>query len=110
MKYTISEIKLYEFMTNYLDSLIKDMHITRMDNFIVISNNFQVHNSVEDIMEFDHSDGRMWINSQFLNDFNNLFTRGKLESLNFITNWFENKFGVKSKYGTGGNISVSAKK
>jgi hypothetical protein len=106
MKYTISEIKLYEFMTNYLDSLTKDMNITRMDNFIVISDD----SDETDIMEFDHSDGRMWINSQFLNDFNNLFTRGKLESLNFITNWFENKFGVKSKYGTGGNISVSAKK
>lgn len=106
MKYIISEIRLHEFMTDYLDSLTKDMNITRTDNFIVISDDSQEM----DIMEFDHSDGRMWINSKFLSDFNNLFTRGKLESLNFITDWFENKFGVKSKYGTGGNISVSAKK
>jgi len=49
-------------------------------------------------MEFDRNDGRLWVHHDFLRQFDDLFGRGPQESMNIITNWFENHFDVKSKY------------
>ena len=99
MKYIIAENRLHDLMTSYLDSLLEYKIVSRVDNFIVISDNVESDdNQWRDIMEFDRGDGRMWVNREFLKEFNDIFGRGYIESLNFITEWFENKYNVKSKY------------
>ena len=97
MKYIISENRLHEFMASYLDSLLRDKVISHEDHYIVISDKSD-DDEWNDIMEFDHSEARLWINLTFLEHFDDLFGRGPEESLNFIARWFEEKFNVKIKY------------
>ena len=99
MKYIISESRLIEFMNDYLDSLLEEKIVSRMNPYIVISDNLESDNEEwRDIMEFDRNDGRLWVHHEFLKQFDDLFGRGPQESMNIITNWFEHHFDVKSKY------------
>ena len=99
MRYIISESRLYDFITSYLDSLIEEKIVSRMNPYIVISDNVESDSEEwRDIMEFDRNDGRLWVHHDFLRQFDDLFGRGPQESMNIITNWFENHFDVKSKY------------
>jgi hypothetical protein len=49
-------------------------------------------------MEYDYTDGRLWINREFLKNFSDIFALGSEYAKNFITNWFENKFAVKASF------------
>ena len=49
-------------------------------------------------MNFDRRNGNLWIKPQFINFIDSLFGRSRLETKNFLVNWFENKFGVNSLY------------
>ncbi len=97
MKYIITESKLNKVMNIYLDSLITDKDIIQLYPYIIIYNNSDKDNPVE-IMNFDRRNGNLWIKPQFINLIDSLFGRSRLETKNFLVNWFENKFGVNSLY------------
>lgn len=97
MKYIISESRLHDFMTSYLNSFLGEKIVSHVEDYIIISNHVDSE-EWEDIMEFDRNVGRLWVNHDFLRQFDDLFGRGPKESMMFITNWFENHFDVKSKY------------
>jgi len=99
MKYIISESRLNEFMNEYLNSFLEEKIVSRVDHYIVVSDNVESDGDEwRDVMEFDRNDGRLWVHHDFLRQFDDLFGRGPQESMNIITNWFENHFDVKSKY------------
>ena len=99
MKYIITESRLHNFMSEYLDSMLKDKIVSNSNPFIVISDNIQSEDDTwNDIMEFDHSDGRLWINNQFKKFMSDLFAMSVLDIIPFITKWFENRFNVEVEY------------
>ena len=98
MKYIITESRLHDFMTNYLNNMVSNNHEIFMDSFIVISPRVDEGHEWVDFMEYDYSDGRLWIERDFLSNFGDLFALDKEGSLDFIKKWFEDKFGVDIKY------------
>jgi hypothetical protein len=49
-------------------------------------------------MEYDFSDGRLWINNEFKRFMSDLFAMSVLDIIPFLTKWFENKFNVNVEY------------
>ena len=97
MKYIITESNLDEIRTNYLNDRTSSSSI--IDNFIIIYNPSEP-DDIEDtvIMEYDHEDGRLFINSNFGHGFSDLFFNNDEEAYKFMSEWFENKFDVFVEY------------
>ena len=55
-------------------------------------------NDWTDWMEYDFSDGRLWINNEFKRFMSDLFAMSVLDIIPFLTKWFENKFNVNVEY------------
>lgn len=100
MRYIISESRLHEFINEYLETFIESRAVSKFDSFILISEKISPEDDEwVDYMEYDYSDGRLWINQSFLKGFVDLFAFKDGESAQkFIKKWFEKKFGVKIKY------------
>lgn len=84
-------------MTSYLDDMLIG-GISEIDTFIVLysyDSNDDYYDS-EVLMEFDSSDGRLYVDKPFIETFSMLFPFGKSQL--FIEEWFENKFGVAVEY------------
>ena len=59
MKYIISENRLNQFIIDYLNNLIERKVVNRLHPYIVVSHQIgDGEDDWEDIMEFDHTDGR----------------------------------------------------
>jgi hypothetical protein len=94
MKIIIKESKIDMLMTEFLDNWVASKSVSRHDKFIIFHT--QIDNEEwEDVMEYDGSDGRLWINQKIYNLLNDLFGKGHNETLEFIGKWFENKYGKK---------------
>ena len=100
MKYIISENRLTEFIISYLNSFVENKAVSYLDPFIVISQANQGDDELwDDYMEYDYTDGRLWINKIFLKDFIDLFAfKGIEDARTSISKWFENKFDVEVKF------------
>lgn len=100
MKYIISENRLTEFIISYLNSFVENKAVSYLDPFIVISQANQGDDELwDDYMEYDYTDGRLWINKSFLKDFIDLFAfKGIEDARTSISKWFENKFDVEVKF------------
>lgn len=99
MKYIITESRLRQFILDYLDTFLESKHISNFDNFIVISQ--KADNNDEywtDYIEFDNSDGRLWVERDFANWLGTLFAHDRESILGLIKEWFEDKFDVEVKY------------
>lgn len=87
-------------MTNHLNSFINsnNNHVSYMDNFIIIYTE-HVNDNFNDVMiEYDHEDGRLFIDEHFINDFISWFPVGVESAEDFIKDWFEETFNVKVEY------------
>jgi len=98
VKYIISENRLHEFMFNYLNDLIKRTHVLNRDSFIVISPIITYEEEWDDYMEYDYSDGRLWISFKLISMFSDMFALDQTDAGNFIKNWFEKRYDVKVTY------------
>jgi len=93
MKIIIKESKLEMLMTEYLDSWVSTKSISKDHEFIVFHGE-----EGDDVMEYDGSDGVLWINQKTFDVLMDLFGKNiddVDEMLKFIGRWFENKFGVQ---------------
>ena len=97
MKYIITESKLDEIRTNYLND--RTGSSSTFDNFIIINHPGEP-DDIEDevIMEYDYEDGRLYINSNFGHGFSDLFFNNDEEAYKFMSEWFENRFDVFVEY------------
>lgn len=101
MKYIISEIRLNEFMKSYLESMLDTKAITTPDPYIIVSERPADENEDEswiDYMEYDHTDGRLWLMKEFLENFMDIFALEKEQAQEFISKWFEQKFDVEVNF------------
>lgn len=99
MKYVITENRLENFFKNYLNSFLETKVISNLDNFILISQRAGNDDYLwEDFMEFDYSDGRLWVNRDVLKSMNDIFNFDKETLTTLIKEWFEDRFKVYVKY------------
>jgi hypothetical protein len=94
MNYIITENRISELKTNFLDGYIDD-NVSRFDSYLLIHNTgkdeFELY---EPFFEFDYSDGRLFINSDIRETFISLFGSNTSDADEFISDWFTNKFDV----------------
>jgi len=94
MNYIITENRISELKTNFLDGYIDD-NVSLLDTYLLIHNTgrgeFELY---EPFFEFDYSDGRLFINSDVKETFISLFGSNTSDADEFISDWFTNKFDV----------------
>ena len=101
MNYLVTHPQLRKFMTEYLNDLLNQFNVIEIDRFIVIDYNNPIPDpySIDDIvMEYDSSDGRLYIDKNFLDKFSIWFPLDMEQIKEFIKNWFESVYNVKIKY------------
>jgi hypothetical protein len=99
MKYIITESKLEMLITHYLNSWVESTNILNYRDFILIQKKAGFdEDEWKDWMEYDFTDGRLWINDDFKRFLSDLFAKSVLDIIPFLTEWFENKFNVKVEY------------
>lgn len=99
MKYIITENRLNQFITEYLNSFVDSKAITKSSPFIIISQPNQGDDEVwDDYMEYDWTDGRLWVNKKFKKNLIDLFGMSEPKTHDFIKNWFENRFNVEVEF------------
>jgi predicted N-acyltransferase len=99
MKFIIKESQLDIIMTDYLNTWIENKNVSNHMDFIQISQKTGYDdNDWTDWMEYDFSDGRLWINNEFKRFMSDLFAMSVLDIIPFLTKWFENKFNVDVEY------------
>lgn len=99
MKYIITESRLDEFLTNYLDSWVGGMAVTKSSPFIIISRKISGdEDDWEDSMEHDYIDGRLWVNRDLQRNLMDISNKNEEELKKFLKRWFENKFDVDVEY------------
>ena len=99
MKYVISENRLNQFIIDYLEDLIARKVINRLHPYIVISQRIgDDEDDWEDIIEFDHTDGRLWVNRNFQKMLTDMFALSQERMKVLLKQWFENKFNVKIEF------------
>ena len=99
MKYVITENRLENFFKNYLDSFLENKSISDLTNFILISQKTDNDDdSWEDFMEYDYTDGRLWVHRYILMTMNDIFNFDKETLMSLIKEWFEDRFNVEIKF------------
>ena len=99
MNYIITENRIHELKTNFLNSYIT-RNITRIDTYFLVynTNEHDYFEGLEPFFEYDYSDGRLFINSDIRDNFVSLFGADNSEADEFISNWFSDKFGVTVEF------------
>ena len=86
-------------MTDYLNSWIENTNILNYRDFILIQQKAGFGDDEwTDWMEYDFSDGRLWVNRSLQRFLVDLFGKRQVETMTFIGKWFEDKFSVDVKY------------
>lgn len=99
MKYTISQQRLMEFIDSFLKGFLSKCAIYSPDSFILISQKVgDDDDSWVEYMEYDYSDGRLWVNKEFTKRFIDLFNFGIEDTRYLIKRWFEKEFDVEVKF------------
>ena len=99
MNYIITENRVTELKTNFLNSYIT-RNITRLDTFLLVynTNEHDDFEGLEPFFEYDYSDGRLFINSDIRDNFMSLFGAENSEADEFISDWFSDKFDVTVEF------------
>jgi len=99
MKVIITESQKKKLLNDFIKSLVDDTLDENkpfyVDSYIVIWDKTDVWNT---FIEYDKSDGRLWISKKYLNNLESWFPIKKEKVLDMIKNSFENKFNVDVKY------------
>jgi hypothetical protein len=99
MKYVISENRLNQFIIDYLNDIIERKVVNRLHPYIVISQRIgDDEDDWEDIIEFDHTDGRLWVNRNLQKMLTDMFALSQERMKVLLKQWFENKFNVKIEF------------
>ena len=97
MKIIITENKLRDLQLQYLNSSIGPE--SNFEEFIIIYHPGEVDEDVFDaIMEYDRTDGRLYIDKSFLNNFGKVYFPNENDAGPFIKDWFEHQYGVDIEY------------
>ena len=99
MKYLITESQLDRVKSKINDLMLSELNRildydrTSDSDFIVIYSEERGPNFFV-LMEFDHSDGRLFIDESFLDNFSSMYPLDMKQSAKFISDWFSKAFDV----------------
>jgi hypothetical protein len=95
MNYIITENRINELKIKHLNTYVNN-NVFDVSNFVVVQNNTEEgeFENLEPFFEYDHEDGRLYINSNIRDLYMSLFGSNSSEADEFISNWFSDKFGV----------------
>ena len=85
-------------MTEYLNSWIENKVVSNHTDFILIEERANDYDEWETLMEYDFSDGRLWVNRNLIRFLIDLFGKNQVETMTFVGKWLGNKFDVEVKY------------
>lgn len=99
MKYIISENKLEQLKNHFLNTFLKD-NVSRIDSFIIINSDYEddEYGIKQPSFEYDHYDGRLYVNSNIRNYFTSMFGGGLDTNNEFFKEWFGNRFNVRVSF------------
>ena len=98
MNYIVTHPQLRKFMTEYLDDFLNRCSVHEVDSYIVVDYN-SPEPEIDDVaMEYDSSDGRLYVDRYFFGTFTSWFPLDVEQSKSFIKDWFEDIYKVKIKY------------
>lgn len=101
MKYLITESKVKKLIFNALSKQIKDLGLDKsaFDTFIVYSLRVDVDELAETVLEYDFSDGRLYVVIQYFENVLYLFGYTTIEEQKeILSEWFEFYEGIKPDY------------
>ena len=99
MNYIVTHPQLRKFMTEYLNDFLNRCSVAEFDSFIVIDYNLNDAVNEDDVvMEYDSSDGRLYVHESFFEKFTSWFPLDTEQFKSFIKDWFEDIYKVKIKY------------
>lgn len=85
-------------MFSFLDTWVSSKAVSSYNDFIIIQQPAQEDENWDDSMEYDFSDGRLWINRQFYYNFCDLFGMDIPQAGEVIQKWFEDRYKVEVKF------------
>ena len=97
MRYLILESKLDKFINEFLNDIYDNLHDDTYSDFIILREPFddEVEELGEIIMEFDYSDGRLYVLHSIINKMYSLFGLDREDAYKKVGEWFSDKFGVE---------------
>jgi hypothetical protein len=98
MKYIISENRLNEIITEYLNSWIENKVVSNHRDFILIEEKANDYDEWETLMEYDFSDGRLWVNRNLVRFLVDLFGKNEIDVRVFVGEWFGKNFNVDVEF------------
>lgn len=85
-------------MFSFLDTWVSSKAVSTYTDFILIQQPAQGDENWDDSMEYDFSDGRLWINREFYYNFCDLFAMDIPQAGDIIQKWFESRYNVEVKF------------
>lgn len=97
MDFIISENKLEQLKNNFLDTFLKN-NVRKFDSFIVIQNTDSDDEYEQPYFEYDHYDGRLFVNSNIRNYVTSMFGGDLDTNHEFFKEWFGSRFNVQVSF------------
>ena len=98
MKYIISENRLNEIMTEYLNGWAESKTVSRSSPFIVIEEYSDELGDWDIVMEYDFTDGRLYVSKRITKHLMDLFGKNEIDVRVFVGEWFGKKFNVDVEF------------
>jgi hypothetical protein len=99
MKYIITENRLDEFLTEYLNDWLEDKYVNdRWGDILIYNRVDDEDDSSYSLMDYDISSCRLSVNYNIKKTLEGYSGKNHFELNSFIKNWFENKFNVPVIY------------
>lgn len=99
MKYIISENRMNEIMTEYLNGWAESRTSYRNSPFIIIEEpSNEILDDWDITMEYDMTDGRLYVSKKITKHLMDLFGKNEKETRDFVGKWFENHFDVEVEF------------
>jgi hypothetical protein len=98
MKYIISENRLNEIMTEYLNGWAESKTVSRSSPFIVIEEPSAEVGEWDIVMEYDSTDGRLYVSKRTTKHLMDLFGKNEIDVRVFVGEWFGKKFNVDVEF------------
>ena len=98
MKYIISENRMNEIMTEYLNGWAESKTVSRSSPFIVVEEPSGEVGEWDIVMEYDFTDGRLYVSKRTTKHLMDLFGKNEIDVRVFVGEWFGKKFNVEVEF------------
>jgi hypothetical protein len=93
MNVNIKQDRLNSIMTKYLDSITDSDHVTKIENYLTVYR-MDENDDFVNIMEYNEENNELYLYTDFLFQFRNMFPIDRWDARDFIGEWFSKKFNL----------------